>query len=163
MKRYLLLVLLLISLPLQAMELGLSVAGVVKQVHVQEGQKVKKGQKLVSLDQGALYAARTAARAQVEYLKLNLDEAQREFERNEELYDRGQIADREFQQAQVVFARARSELSSAEANVARVDQELRYSTLRAPVAGTVKRIMTFPGQALSNRLEITPLLELAPN
>lgn len=163
MKRHLLLLILLISPALQAMQLGLPVAGVVKQVHVQEGQKVKKGQKLVSMDQGALHAGREAARARASYLQLNMDEAQREFERNEELYDRGQIADREYQQAQVTYARARSELSTAKARVAEVEQELRYSTLRAPVAGTVKRIMTFPGQALSNRLEITPLLELAPN
>jgi RND family efflux transporter MFP subunit len=163
MKNYLLLVVLLFSLPLQAMELGLPVAGVVNQVHVLEGQQVKKGQKLLSLDLGALYADRDAAKAQVEYLQLNMDEAQREFERNEELYDRGQIADREYQQAQVEFAHARSKLSAAKAKAAKIEQELRYGTLRAPVAGTVKRVMTFPGQALSNRLEITPLIELAPN
>jgi len=162
MNRYLILIILLVSLPLNAMELGLPTPGIVDKVHVSEGQEVSRGQALVSLDKDALLASRQAAKTMTEYLELKIEEARREFERNEELYDRGQIADREYQNAKIAFAQARSELATARAELAQVDQQLRYSTLRAPSAGKVSRLMAYPGMAVSNRLEITPLVELTP-
>ena len=144
-------------------ELGLAGSGIVSNIEVTSGLKVKKGQILLRLDQSVIKANQAAARSHLAKEKLEMAEATREYERNQELYDRTQLSEHELQIAEIALSVAKAELAEAGARLARCKQQLEYSQLRAPVDGTIRQVLAWPGMAVTNQLQITPLIILAPN
>jgi membrane fusion protein, multidrug efflux system len=144
-------------------KLGLSASGIVSTVEVTTGQQVKKGQVLLKLDQSAIKARQAAARAYHEQKKLEFAEATREYERNQDLYDRTQLSQHELQMAEIAWKTSKAELAEAEARLAQCRLQLEYSQLRAPVDGSVREVMAWPGMAVANELQITPLIIMAPH
>jgi len=144
-------------------ELGLAGSGVVSKIEVTSGQKVKKGEILLRLDQSVIRANQAAARSYLEKEKLELAEATREYERNQELFDRTQLSEHELQIAKIAWHVAKAELADAGARFANCKQQLEYSQLRAPVDGTIRQVLAWPGMAVTNSMQITPLIILAPN
>lgn len=143
-------------------ELGLSASGIISIVAVSTGQQVKKGQVLLRLDQSAIKANQAAAKARLDQEKLEFAEATREYERSQELYDRTQLSEHELQMAEIAWKVAKTELTEAEARVAQCRLQLEYSQLRAPVDGSIRQVMAWPGMAVSNQMQITPLIIMAP-
>jgi multidrug efflux system membrane fusion protein len=144
-------------------KLGVSASGIVGTVDVTTGQQVKKGQILLKLDQSAIKANQAAARAAHEQKKLEFAEAKREYERNQDLYDRTQLSQHELQMAEIAWNVAKTELAEAEARLAQCRMQLEYSQLRAPVDGSIREVMAWPGMAVSNQMQITPLIIMAPH
>jgi multidrug efflux system membrane fusion protein len=144
-------------------ELGLSASGIVSTVAVTTGQQVKKGQVLLRLDQSAIKANQAAAMANLKQKKLESAEAKREYVRNQDLYDRTQLSQHELQMAEIAWSVAQTELAEAEARLAQCRLQLEYSQLRAPVDGSIRQVMAWPGMAVSNQMQITPLIIMAPN
>jgi membrane fusion protein, multidrug efflux system len=147
----------------ERIELGLSASGIVSTVAVTTGQQVQKGQVLLRLDQSAIKAKQAAARAYHKQKKLEFAEAKREYERSQDLYDRTQLSEHELQMAEIAWSTAQTELAEAEARLAQCRMQLEYSQLRAPVNGSIREVMAWPGMAVSNEMQITPLIIMAPN
>jgi membrane fusion protein, multidrug efflux system len=144
-------------------ELGLAGSGIVSTVEVTTGQKVRKGQILLRLDQSFIKANQAAARSHLEQEKLELAEATREYERSQELFDRTQLSEHEMRLAEIAWSIAKAELAEASARLAQCNLQLEYSQLRAPVDGSVRQVKAWPGMAVSNQMQITPLVIMAPD
>jgi len=140
--------------------LGVPVSGVIEQVPVVAGQRVRKGETLVSLDPRPFRLALQAARARVERLVPDIDEARRELARARDLYDRTVLSDHELQLAKIALARLVAERRVAEAKLAGARLEVEWSVLRAPFDGIVVEQHAVPGQSVAAELRITPLVVL---
>lgn len=105
--------------------------GVVEQVFVEEGAYVREGQPLAKLDDDRLKLE--AGRAQ-----MSLDQLERGFERNEELYAKQLISEEEYE-------RVKSDYESQQAAVDLALLDLEYTTIRAPFSGVVSERMIRPG------------------
>jgi RND family efflux transporter MFP subunit len=121
------------------------VSGVVKEVYVQVGQRVKKGDKLLALDDTVLRARVMEAEAGLTRVKQEADDADREFKRAEELYDRGVSSTTEFDAAKLRHARATASAKEAEARLIIAQKNLDDSVLKAPFDGVVKAREAEPG------------------
>ncbi len=110
------------------------VATRVAQVYVVAGQEVKKGARLVELEQATIKASTESAEAA-------LEAATRAYERAQRLFDAGVAPRKDVEQAAADLARAR-----AEAVNARRAQQL--SVLRAPFNGVVTRMSAVLGAAV---------------
>lgn len=141
--------------------LGTLASGVVEQVTVQAGDRVRRGQLLARLDQRALVADARRAEAQVAYLRSAFDESARELERTRELYERTLLADHDLQLAQIAHAKAEAGLRAAEAELAQAQLLLDYSAVRAPFDGVVLSREAEPGQVVVTRLASVTLLTVA--
>ena len=73
---------------LQTVDLRAQITGIVREVHIREGQSVQKGDLLFSLDAGAENANLKKAEAQVEKDRADLATANRDLERQRELFAR---------------------------------------------------------------------------
>ncbi|MDD5330026.1 MAG: efflux RND transporter periplasmic adaptor subunit [Sulfuricella sp.] len=145
----------------QRVELSPRVSGIVREVRVQAGDRVKKGQVLVALD-AAVYEAKVAeSRAAVARFTEETAEAQRDLGRTQELYDRTVIATSELDQAKLRQARAKAQLDGARARLARERTDLADSQLRAPFDAVVVARLTEPGHSVAVGLQPQPLLVLA--
>jgi RND family efflux transporter MFP subunit len=145
----------------QRTELGTAVSGVVDKVLVAPGERVKKGQQLLLLEQGALRARLEQYRAEVKYKGLLRKEAARELERAEELYARTLLADHDLDLAKVAYAEAEAAYQASRAEVAQAEESLAQSRIVAPFDAVVIARRVQPAQTIVSRCQVEPLLTLA--
>lgn len=121
------------------------VGGTVVRQHVQEGDAVKAGTILFSLDSRPAQAQIAQSRATLAGARAEADEAERQVQRLSPLMDSGYISRQEFETARVALeaARARAGAARGELEAARLD--VAYAQIRAPIAGRVGRITVRPG------------------
>ncbi|MDX1811732.1 MAG: efflux RND transporter periplasmic adaptor subunit [Gammaproteobacteria bacterium] len=137
-----------------------AVSGVVKQVLVKSGEKVKQGQILLVLDQRVIKARLQAAEKKLESAKLDLAEVKKELERTEELYDRTVISNHELEVAKVNFARAEAAFSNVNEEHAKAQYDMDYSQIVSPIAGKVKQLNAWVGMVVNNAQQNTTLITL---
>lgn len=140
--------------------IGTSVAGEIKAIHVKDGQNVKAGDLLVTIDQERLrqsMAQATAALDAVRQDAARLEGAMRRsvdsFPRYEALRQQGLMSDEDFRQQKLAKESAVLSYSSARANVAQSEANLRAmrdglskATLRAPITGRVTSLKAEKGE-----------------
>jgi len=107
------------------------VTNVVAKVHIKEGQKVKAGDLLISLDD-------RADRANYEKAQATADDTQRQLKRSEELLRQQFVAE-----GAVDTARANAQAAQAAARAALA--QLSYDNIRSPITGRAGIINVFPG------------------
>jgi membrane fusion protein (multidrug efflux system) len=138
------------------------VSGFVTKVHVDEGQYVKQGQVLFTLDQVTFQAAVEQAQAQVNAAKTAVSSAQLTADNKKLLFDKNIISEYEYQLAQNQLATAKAQLSTAQAALTSARKNLSYTTVTAPVSGYVGSI---PGRegTLASPSMMTPLTTVSDN
>lgn len=141
--------------------LSTPVSGVVEAVPVQTGDAVEQGDVLVRLDPRPLEAAVRRARARVDRTRPARDEAKRELERSQQLYERTLLSKHDLQLAEIEYAAADAEHREAQAALDQARLDLEYSVVRAPFAGYVLERSAEVGQTVVTRLEARPLVTLA--
>ena len=90
--------------PLTIVNVKSELAGEVKHLYVEEGDSVKAGDNLALIQQEASQTQQIAqARASVENSKLNLDDAKRELDRQQDLYEKDFVAKKDVEDAQRAY------------------------------------------------------------
>lgn len=145
------------------------VSGEIIEVNVVDGQMVQAGDVLVKINPDLYESAITRARAAVNSAKANLAqtkaaliEANKLWERNQVLYERGAISQQEYDAAQRAIAvaelqeeGARYALQSAEANLDEAYKNLKRTTIVAPISGTVTQLNVELGERVVGTATMT--------
>lgn len=118
-------------------ELRPQVNGYITGIHFTEGSKVRKGDKLYSIDQQQYEAAYQQAQANVAVQEANLVKAQKDVDRYRELGKNDAIARQQIDNAEAAYAAAQKQVDAAKASVKSVQTNVRYSTIVAPFDGTI--------------------------
>jgi RND family efflux transporter MFP subunit len=124
------------------------VAGTVTATYPEQGQRVAQGAVLARIDDQAVRDAYFSARSQVRSAQLAQQVAQRNRERSETLARAGAIADRDLETATWNATNAEAQLADAKARLASAEQQLQYTTVRAPFAGVVSERSASAGDVL---------------
>ena len=106
-------------------------------IAVKEGDFVRKGDFLMSLDDRQQKAATAASKASVEATKVNLNNAEIKRNRQKELYKKGLISDQEMENTNSSYASALSSFNNAEARYIQDEDALSKLRLIAPQDGTI--------------------------
>ena len=129
---------------------GSSASGVVTHLYVRVGDSVTKGAVLADVDSRELDARREAAAAAVRLAKANLDYAQADLRRKQELFTSGVIPRAELDLAQQAYAVAEQQSKQAQANLADAVTQLGYTKIIAPISGTVESVTTQEGETVAS-------------
>jgi RND family efflux transporter MFP subunit len=127
------------------------VSGRVKAVHATTGQRVRKGQVLVELEQDDLRARLHAAESRLANTQANLVEAGKEHDRYTQLAAQGVVSAQMLDKSTARLMGAQAAAAEARAGVNEARTMLDYTVLRSPINGIVtdKRInpgdFTMPG------------------
>lgn len=140
--------------------LSAPVTGVVREISVHPGDRVEAGDVLITLDLRRLKADARAAQAELERLRLELGEADREVDRAEELYDRTLVPIREVELTRIQRSMATSQLARAQADLDRIRIDLDDSQIRSPAASRVLSVGVTVGEAVSPALSPPTLITL---
>ena len=124
------------------------VAGTVIATYSEQGQRVTQGAVLARIDGQAVRDAYFSAKSQVRSAQLAQEVAKRNLERSQTLARAGAIADRDLETATWNATNADAQLADAKARLASAEQELQYTTVRAPFAGVVSERSASAGDVL---------------
>ena len=128
---------------------GSSVSGVVMRLFVQIGDRVEKGQLLAEVDSRALKARRDADAAALQVAQANLDYAQVDFRRKQQLNDAQIISRSELDLAQKALAVAGQQRDQAKATLADSNTQLGFTQIVAPIGGVVSAVTTQEGETVA--------------
>ncbi len=142
----------IVSVPVEAM---------VSDVAVHAGQRIKAGEVLLQLRDEPLRHALRAAQAKVAALQPQLEDAQREKNDAEALYEQTVLSDVELQAAQIRYRRIEAQMQQAHAELALARWRASWATLHSPVDGIVIERNVHPGQMIAGDHRSKPLLQLA--
>lgn len=154
---------LVVANPLWAadVELTTRVSGVVEEVLVKPGQRVKKGSVLLRLERTVLQARLDEAAAELLLAQAGEADAKRELERAQELFNRTVSSSSELEAATLRHARAHAARAVAEARRAIAQKNLKDAELRAPFDGEVKAVPGAPGTVVAADCQPRPLVVIA--
>jgi RND family efflux transporter MFP subunit len=142
-------------------ELSFPVNGVIKEVAVEPGQKVNRGEVLAQLDSRTFVSELRLAEAQLNSEKERLAEARRELDRAKELYERTVLSDHDLQMAELEVARALADYEVARNHHTHAGINLELSAIRAPFPALVIDVAAQPGQTVVSDLKPEQQLILA--
>ena len=123
--------------PLNQVDIKPQVAGNIVGIYFKDGQEVRKGMKLYEIDQQQYLAAVNQAKANVAVAKANLDRSQQDADRYLQLAKDSAIAKQTLDHQLADLEASKQQLQAAQASVASVETNLKYSTIYAPFNGTI--------------------------
>lgn len=125
------------------------VSGFIESVHFRDGDLVKSGDLLFTVDQRPYKLAVDASRAEVARAKAQVDLAQNEVERAEGLTQNRTITARDIDQRRANLNSAIASQQAAEANLKTAELNLEWTQVRAPLAGRVSNRRVDPGNLIA--------------
>ena len=138
------------------------VTGFITKVHVDEGQKVRKGQVLFTLDQVQYQAAVAQAQAAVKVAETAVATAQLTTNNKKSLFEKNIISEYEYKLSENSLAQAEAQLAQANANLVNARKNLSYTMVTAPSNGVVGSIPNRVG-ALASPSMAQPLTTVSDN
>ena len=125
------------------------IQGRISELRVEEGSIVKAGEVLAVLDNADALAAITKAKADIDYAKADLAEAQRQERLQQKLYDGKVVSQDALDAAKSKVRLAQAAVEQDQANLALQQAYLDFTTVRAPFAGIVVKKMTEAGESVA--------------
>ncbi|MBK6639579.1 MAG: efflux RND transporter periplasmic adaptor subunit [Rhodocyclaceae bacterium] len=129
----------------QSVEIRAQISATIRQVHIKEGQTVRKGERLFSLDVRNEDANVAKFEAQVAKSAADLANAERTLTRQRELFAQKFIAQTALDAAQNQVDSLRAQAAADRASLAASKVARSYGEIVAPIAGRTGAISVYPG------------------
>lgn len=136
-------------------EIRPQVSGFITKVHVDEGQAVKAGQVLFTLDQVQFEAAVNSAQAAVNSAQTAVNTARSTEQKDKALFDKGIISSYAYELSANQLRTAEANLASARAQLTNARKNLDYTVVKAPISGVVGQIPFREGTLASPSTALT--------
>ena len=122
------------------------VSGEIVSLPVKEGQRVKKGDLLMKIKPDVYMAQRDQFSAVVAQAKAGLTKADLEYKRVQSLYEKGLVSESDFVSARAAYESSKASFAQAEASLNQSNENLRKTTVFAPMDGTVSQLNSELGE-----------------
>lgn len=133
------------------------VDGIVRQVFVRAGDRVRAGQPLVQIDPDKQQATVTVTESQRAAREADLAFAQQQLARMQKLHAAGAVSRAELEQAEAVHKNAEAQLAAVQSQIREHQVELQYYRVTAPAAGIVGEIPVRQGDRVTPATPITTI------
>lgn len=147
--------------PVTTVEVGTQVSGTIDSVYVDYNDPVKANQILAVLDTTLLWTSVLDAEASESRSEAQLQQAQTDFDRAKDMYNRQLISESDYVTAQVTLKSQQATLKSAQAALERARRNLTYAVIRSPINGIVIGKNVEEGQTVAASLSTPTLFVIA--
>lgn len=138
------------------------VTGFITKVHVDEGDHVRKGQTLFTLDQVQFQAAVDQAQASVNSANVAVQNAQIQADNQKRLFDKNIISESQYITTANQLSQAKASLAQAQAALISAKKNLAYTVVTSPSDGVVGSIPNREG-SLASPSSAQPLTTVSDN
>ncbi len=149
--------------PYVAVALRAQVSGEIMQVHFREGQDLKKGELLFSIDPRSYQAALAQAEAALARERAQMENAQTDVQRYEDLVKKDYVTQQQYDSVKANAAATAATVRSNQAAVERARLDLAFCSIRAPIEGRSGSILVQAGNVVkSNDAVLVTINQVAP-
>jgi multidrug efflux system membrane fusion protein len=141
------------------------VDGIIAQIHFREGDEVKAGDVLVSLDRRPFENGLSIARADLANARAEANQAAKDADRYAHLDQKEAISKEQLAQMLTKAETSKAQVQAKEAAVANAELQLSYTEIRAPITGRTGQILLHEGALVKANdvgQSIVSLNQLAP-
>jgi RND family efflux transporter MFP subunit len=132
----------------------------VKAIHVQAGQSVSKGSVLIELDDTDASNDVRRAEATLELSKIQVETAQKNYDRYKQLFDANVVSDVEFEQTENALKTAQASLKQSQVNLDIAQNTINELRILAPISGKITALNTEVGEMVSMQNVVTGIVNL---
>jgi RND family efflux transporter MFP subunit len=143
---------------IDSVEIRARVSGYLEKVHFTDGQLVKEGDALFSIDRRPFQNAIDQARATLAQQRANLAYAEADLVRGQQLVRDKTITEQTFEQRQQAKRTAEATVQANEALLRQAELDFHFSVLRAPVSGRIGDRRVSPGNLVLGSLSSSTTL-----
>ena len=134
---------------INAVEVRARVSGYLDKVHFKDGQIVKQGDLLFTVDKRPFQNSLDQARANLVQAQSNLAFTESDYTRGQQLVRDKTITEQTFEQRAQAFRNAKASVANAEAAVRQAELDLEFTELRAPIEGRIGDRRVSPGNLVT--------------
>jgi multidrug efflux system membrane fusion protein len=127
------------------------VAGIITTIHFAQGQEVKQGDLLASIDSGPYDAALKAAQGTLEKDQVQLKNAQKEASRQSELFKKGFASQNDYDNSVTAADALKATVDSDKAAVENAALQVGFCSIRSPIDGVIGSIYVDQGNVIKER------------
>lgn len=133
------------------------VDGIVRQIFIRAGDRVRAGQPLVQIDPDKQQATVTVTESQRAAREADLAFAQQQLARMQKLHAAGAVSLAELEQAEAAHKNGEAQLAAVQSQIREHQVELQYYRVTAPAAGIVGEIPVRQGDRVTPATPITTI------
>jgi len=147
--------------PVEEIEVGTQVSGVIEKIYVDYNSHVKKGQLLAELDKLTLQEKLNQANAQLTSSQSDLDYARQNYNRVKKLNDAKAATDVSLEDAVNRLTQAETSVKNAKANQNQAQVNLSYAYIYSPIDGVILERAVNTGQTVAASFSTPTLFTIA--
>lgn len=147
--------------PVEEVEVGTQVSGVIEKIYVDFNSHVTAGQLLAELDKSTLQERVTQANASLSSAQSDLLFAQQNFNRVKQLHDAKAATDVSLEEATNKLEQAKTVLADAQANANQAKVNLSYAYIYSPINGVILDRQVNVGQTVAASFSTPTLFTIA--
>ena len=134
---------------INAVEIRARVSGYLDKLHFKDGQNVKQGDLLFTIDKRPFQNTLDQARANLVQAQSNLAFTESDYTRGQQLVRDKTITEQIFEQRAQAFRNAKASVSNNEAAVRQAELDMEFTDLRAPINGRIGDRRVSPGNLVT--------------
>jgi len=134
---------------INSVEIRARVSGYLDKLHFKDGQVVKQGDLLFTIDKRPFQNTLDQARANLVQAQSNLAFTESDYTRGQQLVRDKTITDQTFEQRAQAFRNAKAGVSANEAAVRQAELDMEFTELRAPINGRIGDRRVSPGNLVT--------------
>ena len=147
--------------PIRVVEVGTQVSGVISKIYVDYNSVVKAGDIIAEIDRRMLTSELETARANLKSKQVELQQQERKYNRNKELYEKQAISQSDWEDTYTAYETAQLAVVSSEAAVFKAETNLGYATITATIDGVVISRAVEEGQTVASSFSTPTLFSIA--
>jgi RND family efflux transporter MFP subunit len=128
---------------------GSQVSGIVRALNVNVGSHVTRGDVIAEIDSRSLEARLSQARAQQALAEVEVKKAEVALTRSRALQASNLVPRQQTEDLELAVESSRAQVEKTRRDVAAIEVDLSYVTIRAPISGTVASVSTQQGETVA--------------
>src|SRR3954453_3042387 len=133
----------------ETVEIRARVFGYLKTIDFKDGDYVKEGQTLFTIEPDEYQAIHQQSRSRIELNRANLELAKAKHARNEKLVTTGAVSREEYEETLAAVQSSEAAITAAKADANKTAVDLKYTVLKAPISGRIDRAFVSKGNLLT--------------
>lgn len=147
--------------PLEQVDVGTQVSGIIDKIYVDYNSKVKKGEVIAVLDKTVLETERASAQLNVESSRNEYEYQEKSFQRTKTLYEKHLVSDSEYETAEYNYRKSKIAYEQSKAQLEKAETNLGYATIYSPIDGVVISKAVEEGQTVASNFSTPTLFTIA--
>jgi len=134
---------------INTVDVGTQISGTISKIYVDYNDRVQAGQLLAEMDMKMLNTSLESAKANLAVSQAQLNETEDKYKRNKVLFEKGVIAEQEYNTSRFSYEQAQSSKKAAQASLTNARVNIGYAKISSPINGIIIEKTVDEGQTVA--------------